>query len=152
MYAKMTLDTNISGEKPPDFKSIDDKMLVWNTYPGLGTIWIVLGTLFIYLQKIMVLEYLNKCSPFKISYPNPLGTHYCSQIPNYLRSKNLINRISTGIKFVFSKKTNLIACYQTSKAFTQGINLVAERGIDNTDQQSPLYLHRKMEKRIYHRL
>ena len=45
-----------------------------------------------------------------------------------------------------SAKTNRMACYQTSKAFTQGVNLVAERGIPNTDKKSPLDLHRKMEE------
>ena len=143
----MRLGKHILGGKPPEFKLLDNKILVWDTNPGLGTIWNFFWELSssIY-RKSLVLEYLNKCKPSKITYPNPLETHYYSQMPNYLRSKKLINRICIGIKFVLSAKTNRMACYQTSKAFTQGVNLVAERGIPNTDHKSPLDLHRKMEE------
>ena len=140
------LGTNISGGNMPDFEFYDDKILIWQTNPMLGNIWNFFWELSssIY-RKPLVLRYLKKCDRSKVTYPNPLETYYYSQIPNYLRSKKLLNRIFISLKFILSDKTNRMSCFKKSKSFTHGLNLVADRGIINTDSQSPLKLHEKME-------
>jgi len=141
----LRLGKNIEGGKPPSFSVRDKNILVWDTSYKLGYAWRYFWEVSSSIYRIEhVVEYLNKCNVRKISFPNPFETHYYSCMPSYIGKRFL--RIFNTLRFLKRGKSNKMACFEKSKCFTQGINIVAD-GIGNHESHlDPLILHRKMEE------
>ena len=143
----LRLGKNIQDGKPPRFSESGENMLVWETRNGLGKLWNFFWELTstVY-RRTLVSEYLSKCSPRKVSYPNPLESHYYVRMPSHHRPKHRVKRLLLDLRFLLARKTNLMACFERSRCFTQGVNLVAEREIGYRSLASPQELHQKMKE------
>lgn len=141
----LRLGKNIQDGSFPDFDVREDGVLVWETEKGTrktwDKFWEVSGSIY---RKELVSKYLNKCSPDKVSYPNPLESHYAVRMPTYLRPRNRWKRLLLDVRFLISDKSNLMCCFEQSKCFTLGVNLVADREIEYESEASPQELHQKM--------
>lgn len=137
------LGKNINCGKQPEFEEHEDGIISWETADGLGRYWNYFWELCssIY-RKELVLKYLSKCRPAKETFPNPFEFHYYSCMP----STNIsgIIKLINNIRFALKKKNHKIACYETSKSITQGVNLVAELNVDRKEFYSTEELHQKM--------
>lgn len=142
----LRLGKNIQDGRYPQFSEAGENMLVWETESGLGRLWNFFWELTstVYRRKL-VSRYLRKCSPRKVSYPNPLESHYYVRMPSNLRPRNRMKRLLLDIRFLTADNGNRMACFERSKCFTQGVNLVAERDIDYRSVASPQELHQKMK-------
>ena len=131
----------------PEFSIRAGEFLVWDTAPGLGVVWNYFWgqTSYIY-RKDLVLKYLLKCDPGKQTFPNPLESFYYSCMPTHHLGGPFLKRTAVRFRFLLARKTNRMACFERSKGFGQGVNLVALRGIDHTQLFEPSELHRKMEE------
>ena len=90
-------------------------------------------------------EYIGKCDARKVSYPNPLESYYYSCMPSHIGG-HAAKRLLTAIKSVGTRRRKTMACFERSKCFTQGVNLVAERDIEYKTVFGPRELHAKMEE------
>lgn len=135
---------NIKCGDQPNFKEYDNNILTWNTEKGLGKHWNYSWDMSSSLyRKNIVLEYLNKCRHDRETFPNPFEDHFFTCMPSTGPRPLIINLIN-AIRFCFRKKSMKIACFETSKCFTQGVNLVADIDDDREQQFDPISLHKKM--------
>ena len=157
----LRMGKNIKCGKTPEFeieeiesefmvKSVGEgnstKVLTWNTAKSLGKHWNygwdVSDSIY---KKQLLLDYIAKCRPEKESFPNPFEDHFYTCMPTTTPRPFPVNFIN-AIRFCFRKKSMKIACFEKSKCFTQGVNLVADivdpkRIVDLFD---PVTLHKKM--------
>ena len=139
------LGQNIRDGSPPEFDQPDDGIIAWNTAPGLGRTWNYFWDMSSSLYRTeQVLGYLERCNPKNITFPNPLESHYYSVTPSYLTNRHSLKGLVRRARFAFRSKSNKIASWQKSKCFTQGVNLVANRGIKYQESFSPEELHARM--------
>ena len=142
----LRLGRNIQDGAAPDFESVDDDILVWDTKPSLGRtwryFWEVSSSLY---RRDLVLEYIGRCDPRRVSFPNPFESRYYSCMPSHIGG-HPVKRLVRGIKTIGVRRRGRIACFERSKCFTQGVNLVAERDIDYQTLFEPRELHDKMEE------
>ena len=68
----LRLGRNIQDGAAPDFESVDDDVLVWDTAPSLGRtwryFWEVSSSLY---RRDLVLEYIGRCDPSRGEFPQP---------------------------------------------------------------------------------
>lgn len=139
------LGRNIHDGVVPSFAESDPSMLVWDTDPQLGRTWNYFWDMSSSLYRVDdVNRYLDRCSPTKVTFPNPLESHYYSVIPNFLARGWNAKAIGVRARFLFRNKSNRMSCWEQSRCFTQGVNLVANRGIAYTETYSVYDLHAKM--------
>jgi hypothetical protein len=140
----LRLGKNITAKgRQPDFLRDDDGILVWNTREGQGKHWNYFFELSssIY-RRSLILEYLNKCRPDKETFPNPFEFHYYACMPTTNVSGLL--KFYIALRYPFRKKSGTVACFETSKCFTHGVNLVAELNDKRPETYSFKDLHGKM--------
>lgn len=139
----LRLGRNIKKGKQPNLISRGNGILVWDTDKTLGKYWNYFWELCssIYRREL-VLKYLKKCRPEKETFPNPFEFHYYACMPN-TRATDLLS-FYIALRFPFSKKSNRIACFENSKCFIHGINLVAELNDNREETYSVIDLHKKM--------
>ena len=137
----LRLGTNIADGMPPGFKTISDSVLTWDTNKSYGKSWNYIWELSSSMYRIdFVNNYLKKCDSRFVDFPNPLESHYYGCYPSqYVKTNKLIRKL----KFLGQPEPKGMACFKLSKAFTQGVNLVANRNINYKDLYSPLALHKK---------
>ena len=143
----LRLGKNIQDGTSPQFVSERDGMLVWDTRQGLGKLWnffweVSAST----YRKSLVTKYLRKCNSGRVSYPNPLESYYYTRMPSHRLRGSSIKQILLALHFLGANKTNRMACFEKSKCFTLGVNLVAERNIDYKTVAGPEELHKKMHE------
>jgi hypothetical protein len=142
----LRLGRNIKDGTPPEFSMREDGVLVWETRrrptKAWDKFWEVSGSIY---RKELVSEYLRKCNPENVSYPNPLESHYSVRMPSRFRPKSRWKKLLLDIRFLASDNSHRMGCFEWSKCFTQGVNLVAEREIDYQTMASPQELHQKMK-------
>jgi hypothetical protein len=144
----LRLGRNIQDGAAPDFESADadDDILVWDTKPSLGRtwryFWEVSSSLY---RRDLVQRYIRRCHPGKINYPNPFESHYYSCMPSHIGG-HPVKRLIRGIRSIGVRRPGRMACFERSKCFTQGVNLVAQRNIDYQTLFEPQVLHDKMEE------
>ena len=142
----LRLGMNIDYGEKPELSRMSGDILLWDTAKNLGIYWRyyweVCSSIY---RKKFVERYLNKCSPAKITYPNPFESYYYSCMPSYVGGKG-IRGVILALRFLFRKRSNKMACFETSKSFTQGVNMVAERRIRYNTVFEPVELHKKMEE------
>ena len=143
----LRLGNNIESGNPPRFLEVRENVLAWETGSGLGKLWNFFweASSSVY-RKTLVSEYLRKCNPHKVSYPNPFESHYYARMPSHHRPKHRMKRLLLNLRFLGARKTNTMACFERSKCFTLGINLVAERELEDVPLASPKELHQKMKQ------
>jgi hypothetical protein len=132
----LRLGRNIKDGKAPMFKGLEPGVISWDTAKGLGKswnyFWEVSGSIY---RKVIVLDYLERCSSKEITFPNSLEFHYYKIIPNFSIGRGGILEILTHPRYLLwalfypLRRIKRMACYEKSRAFTQGINMVAGRGI-----------------------
>lgn len=141
------LGENIRDGRAPKFNHTDDEIICWSTAPGYGRSWNYFWDMSSSLYRTdLVLNYLHKCNPRKVTFPNPLESYYYSITPSHLPNRRSLKGILKQVRFAFHRKSNNIACWHKSKCFTQGVNLVANRGIKYEESFSPEDLHAKMQQ------
>lgn len=136
---------NIDVGKQPEFHAHGNGILTWETAEDLGKhwnyCWDVSSSLY---RKKIVTDYLKKCRHDRETFPNPFEDHYYTCMPTTNPRPSLFVNIINAIRFCCRKKSMKIACFEESKCFTQGVNLVADIE-DNREQQfDPVSLHQKM--------
>jgi len=140
----LRLGENIQDGKAPDFTEIEPGIIAWQTNENLGKswnyFWDMMCTVY---RKELVLKYLRRCSSKKINFPNPLESHYYTVMPHLIKGKGLkTNLIYWYNRLCFPRKRyHKIASFRKSRAFTQGINLVATRDHKYDNYLSPEKLH-----------
>lgn len=137
---------NIKIGKQPEFQEYDGGILTWQTAKGLGRHWNYCWELAssLYRRKI-VCDYLKKCRHDKETFPNPFEDHYYTCMPTTNPRPSFLVNFINALRFCCRKKSMKIACFEQSKCFTQGVNLVADIEGDDRDQQfDPVLLHKKM--------
>ncbi len=139
----LRLGKNVKKGAQPGFQERGAGILVWDTERGLGRYWNYFWELCssIY-RRGHVIEYLSKCRPEKETFPNPFEFHYYACMPNS-RTEGLLS-LFLKLRFPFRKSGSRIACYERSKCFIHGVNLVAELADDRKESFSPQELHLKM--------
>ena len=144
----LRLGKNIQDGRAPQFSAAGEDMLVWETRKGLGRLWNFFWEVSASVyRKTLVTKYLRQCSSRKVSYPNPLESRYYSQMPTHYRGRGSgIKQLLISLRFLGANKTNRMACFERSKCFTHGVNLVAERSIGYKTVAGPEELHRKMQE------
>ena len=137
----LRLGTNIEDGMSPEFKTISDSVLIWNTNKTYGKSWNYIWELSSSMYRTdFVYNYLKKCNSRFVDFPNPLESHYYGCYPSqYVKKRRFIRKL----KFLGRSEPRGMACFKFSKAFTQGVNLVANRNINHKDLYSPLELHEK---------
>jgi len=141
------LGQNIQDGSPPAFDEPEEGIVAWDTAPGVGRTWNYFWDISSSLYRTeLVLDYLRKCDPRKITFPNPLESRYYSITPTYITGRHSLKGLLKRARFAFRSKGNRIACWKKSKCFTQGVNLVADRGIEYRASFSPEELHAKMRE------
>ena len=140
----LRLGRNIENDLPPKFESFEDDILFWDTKPGLGLMWRYFWEVSssIY-RKELVLKYISLCDPRKVNFPNPFESTYYYWIPSDIGG-NFLKRFKRGLRLIGKRKPKRMACFEISKCFTQGVNMVAERNIKYNTLYKPLELHKKM--------
>lgn len=144
----LRLGKNIEDGRPPEFERLEDDVLSWETAPEIGTSWNYFWELTggIY-RRAMVLAYMEQCPPHIVTFPNPLESYYYAVAPNALMSSRGVLATLKHPKYIYwnlfqrAAMTKRIACYEQSIAFTQGVNLVANRSITYDAYISPQQLH-----------
>lgn len=144
----LRLGMNIEDGRPPMFKMLEPGVRVWSTTPGIGTSWNYFWELTggIY-RRATVLAYMEQCPPHIVTFPNPLESYYYAVVPNTLMSSRGVLATLRHPKYAYWKcfrRTAMrkrIACYEKSLAFTQGINVVADRRINYDTHITPQQLH-----------
>jgi len=135
---------NIRYGRQPEFKEHDGCVLSWETARGLGKhwnyAWEVSSSLY---RKKIVVEYLYKCRHNRETFPNPFEDHFYTCMPSTKPMPWLVTLIN-AMRFCFKRKFMKIACFEESKCFTQGVNLVADIKDDREQQFDPITLHKKM--------
>jgi hypothetical protein len=135
---------NIKCGRQPEFKEHDGGILTWETAKGLGKhwnyAWDVSSSLY---RKEIVIEYLKKCRHHRETFPNPFEDHFYTCMPSTKPMPWLVALIN-AVRFCCKKKPMRIACFEESKCFTQGVNLVADIKDDREQQFDPITLHNKM--------
>ncbi len=141
----LRLGRHIADEPAPDFSVRGDGVLVWDTAAQLGTSWRYFWELSssVYRRE-QVLGYLGKCDPRKVTFPNPLEFNYYALCPSHLIPGSGWKLLARRALFLGRSRTNRMACFERSKCFTQGVNLVAARQIDYETLHEPQALHEKM--------
>ena len=158
----MRMGKNINCGKAPEFEELEidsplmekavekgnkTKILVWNTAKGLGKHWnYCWDTSSSIYRKELFLEYIPKCRPEKETFPNPFEDHFYTCMPTTTPRPSLLVNIVNAIRFAGKEKSMKIACFEKTKCFTQGVNLVADI-VDptrETDLHDPVSLHKKM--------
>jgi hypothetical protein len=143
----LRLGKNIQDGTSPQFVSESDGMLVWDTGKGLGKLWNFFWEVSASAyRKSLVTKYLRKCNSGRVSYPNPLESYYYTRMPSHRPRGSSIKQILLALHFLGANKTNRMACFEKSKCFTLGVNLVAERNIDYKTVAGPEELHKKMHE------
>jgi len=143
----LRLGKNIQDGTSPQFVSESDGMLVWDTGKGLGKLWNFFWEVSASAyRKSLVKKYLRKCNSGRVSYPNSLESYYYTRIPSHRPRGSSIKQLLIYLHFLGAKKTNRMACFENSKCFTQGVNLVAERKMNYKTVAGPEELHKKMEE------
>lgn len=141
----LRLGKNITTKgRQPNFIRDDNGILVWDTKKGQGKHWNYFWELSssIYRKKL-VQEYLSKCLPDKETFPNPFEYHYYSSMPN-TRSRGLVG-LYLKLRYPLRRRSAKVACFEVSKCFTHGVNLVAEINDKNrAESYSFKELHQKM--------
>ena len=136
----LRLGRNIRDGKEPEFDRIETDMISWETAKGLGKVWNYFWELSssVY-RKSLVLDYLRKCSPDEISYPNPMESKYYVKRPSFLGgiSNSWWSIVGAG------KRKNRMACYQRSRCFTIGVNRVAKRNAPDDGYVTSARLHKR---------
>lgn len=144
----LRLGRNIRDARAPAFEVLEPGVISWKTAKGLGKswnyFWEVSGSVY---RKEIVLDYLEKLSGKEISFPNPLEFHYYKIMPNFLMSSaGALNVLAHPRYWLWSlccpqKMAKRMACYERSRAFTQGVNLVASRNMNYNTHATPEELH-----------
>jgi len=142
------LGKNIQDGRPPVFKEIEPGIISWRTAGGLGKSWNYFWELSssIY-RKELVLDYLKRCPPNKITFPNPMEFRYYGIMPNFYIGARGIPGILKHPRYLLwrlfchKKMARRMACYEKSRAFTQGVNLVASRNLKYNTYITPEKLH-----------
>jgi hypothetical protein len=141
----LRLGKNIKCGQEPEFTELKNDILLWDTRDGQGRhwnyFWEMCCTIY---RRPLVEEYLSKCRDDKETFPNPFESHYYSCMPSSRKSKSMLVRLVNGLRFMFKRQTNRVACYRKSRCFTQGVNLVADIGQDREEFFDPESLHKKM--------
>jgi len=122
----LRLGRNITTKgRQPDFIREEGGFLVWDTQQDQGKhwnyFWEISSSIY---RKNIVVEYLSKCRPDKENFPNPFEYHYYASMPN-TRTKGFIG-VYLKLRHPLAKTYKRVACFENSKCFTHGINLVAE--------------------------
>ncbi|MBN1872532.1 MAG: hypothetical protein JW800_08170 [Candidatus Omnitrophica bacterium] len=144
----LRLGKNIVDGRSPVFDRVGGNTISWKTSPGLGAswnyFWELSGSVY---RRHTVTEYFKRLEESQITFPNPLEFIYYKMVPNfYIGSKSLFRTLIYPQywfwrMFCPQKMVRRIACYEKSRAFTQGINLVAGRKIDYDTYAQPEKLH-----------
>lgn len=136
---------HIECEPKPVFEPIENDLIMWETSEKLGRYWNYFWELSSSLyRRELVEKYLSRCRPLKESFPNPLEWHYYVCMPSTHLIGNDLIKLIIGLRFLFAKKKNRIACFDKSICLTQGVNLVANRASENDTVFTPAELHQKM--------
>lgn len=139
----LRLGKNIKRGQSPDFKDAGNGMIFWDTARGQGKywnyFWEVSSSLY---RKNLVMKYISRCRPEKERFPNPFEAHYYTCMPT-TRCDGIV-RLVNSIRFFFNRKSGRVACFEKSKCFTQGVNLVADIGAERQEFHSIGELHKKM--------
>ncbi len=139
----LRLGRNVRKGRQPDFRSMEDGILVWDTDASLGRYWNYFWELCSsFYRRPLVLDYLGKCRPDKETFPNPFEFHYYACMPT-TRTSGLL-KLYIALRFPFSKKSNRLACFEKSKCFIHGVNLVAELSEPREETYSIKDLHQRM--------
>ena len=140
----LRLGRNIKNDRQPKFELLEDNIIFWNTNRRLGLMWRYFWEVSssIY-RKELVLEYLSKCDPKTVNFPNPLESNYYYWMPSDIGG-DIFRRIKRGVRLFGKPKPSRMACFEISKCFTQGVNMVAGRDIEYDNLYDPLTLHQKM--------
>jgi hypothetical protein len=142
----LRLGRHIVDGPAPAFDLLRPGVLTWKTAPGLGRTWNYFWELSssIY-RRSHVLHYLHRCRPEMITFPNPMEYVYYRMMPNVypiagpaLRTRA---RHVLWAAFCSAARIKKMACFEKSRAFTQGINLVADRGRAYDTLLEPVKLH-----------
>ncbi|OGV35322.1 MAG: hypothetical protein A2020_06270 [Lentisphaerae bacterium GWF2_45_14] len=141
----LRLGRNIKRGNSPDFKDAGDGIITWDTARDQGKYWNYFWELCssVYRRKL-VMKYLARCRPEKERFPNPFEAHFYTCMPT-TRCDGIV-RLVNSVRFVFNKKSERVACFEKSKCFTQGVNLVADIGVERKEFHSIEELHNKMLK------
>lgn len=139
----LRLGKNIKRGNAPDFKDAGNGIVTWDTARSQGKYWNYFWELSssIY-RKGLVMKYISRCRPEKERFPNPFEAHYYTCMPT-TRCDGIV-RLVNSIRFVFNRKSARVACFEKSKCFTQGVNLVADIGAERKEFHSIEELHNKM--------
>ena len=141
----LRLGRNIQDGPEPDFSVTDAGYLVWDTSARHGRTWKYFWELSSSVYRTeLTSRYLRKCDPKKVTFPNPLETHYYGRMPSHLAVRTGLRGLVNRVRFFGANSSNRMACYGTSKCFTQGVNLVANRDLSYETVFEPLELHQKM--------
>ena len=95
----------------------------------------------------MALDYMKQCPADKMTFPNPMEFLYYDIVPNILASSRGAFSILKHPKYLLwklfrqSAMSKRIACYEKSRVFTQGVNLVASRDINYEAYITPKKMH-----------
>jgi hypothetical protein len=136
---------NIQSLPQPEFEKIEENIVAWDTKRDLGKHWNYFWDLSssLYHRKL-VEKYLTKCRLDKETFPNPFEDHFYQCMPNTKPTSAHIAAVNAA-RFALKRKSAKIACFETSRCMTQGVNLVADIPDDSREETfSPLELHSKM--------
>tara|TARA_B110000263_G_scaffold249647_1_gene267905 strand:- start:296 stop:1147 length:852 start_codon:yes stop_codon:yes gene_type:complete len=137
----LRLGDNILDGISPKFKVLPNSVLTWRTNKSYGKSWNYIWELSSSMYRSeFVNSYLEECNPEYVNFPNPLESYYYGCNPSQYVTKN---RLLRKLKFFRKTEAKGMASFNLSKAFTQGVNLVANRNINYKDYYSPLKLHEK---------
>jgi len=132
------------GGKQPDFSKIDADILVWDTARSIGRywnyFWEITGSLY---RRETVAAYLAKCRPHRENFPNPFEDHFYTCMPT--TSPFGIAKPVNAVRFFGRRKSHRLACFQSSKCFTQGINKVSASNNKGITKHTPEELHGMMQ-------
>ena len=139
----LRLGENIKDSKTPLWVRKEEGVRVWDTDKRWGLSWNYFWELSssVY-RKETVLKYLNKCRQDRETFPNPLEEYYYEIMPSYVGGG--WTKLKNKMRCLFRPKKNRLACFEMSKCFTQGVNMVATRNIDYNMVYDPKVLDQKM--------
>ena len=139
----LRLGKNIKRGTAPDFKDAGNGIVTWDTARNQGKywnyFWEVSSSIY---RKALVMKYISRCRPEKERFPNPFEAHFYTSMPT-TRCDGIV-RLVNSIRFFFNKKSARVACFEKSKCFTQGVNLVADIDAERKEFHSIEELHDKM--------
>ena len=139
----LRLGKNIKRGKDPEFKDAGNGIVTWDTARDQGKywnyFWEVSSSVY---RKELVMKYISRCRPEKERFPNPFEAHYYTCMPT-TRCDGIV-RLVNSIRFALCRKSGRVACFEKSKCFTQGVNLVADIVAERQEFHSVEELHKKM--------